>query len=78
MIDSRRVKLGSTEWPKPVYWSYHGLTLMAAFPCELPFSDASAPTPDEVVLGEPKITADKISAAYGVPFTACRCFTGLG
>lgn len=29
--------LGSTEWPKPVYWSYHGLTLMAAFPCKLPF-----------------------------------------
>ena len=27
---------GSTEWPKPVYWSYHALTLMAAFPRELP------------------------------------------
>jgi len=51
---------------------------MAAFPCELLFFDASAPMPNEVVLGEPKITANKISAAYGVPFTACRCFTGLG
>lgn len=27
---------GSTEWPKAVYWSYHGLALMAAFPREFP------------------------------------------